>query len=114
MLKGNLGEIVSDYAIVKTGGKQYRVSLGDVIRTESLPFEFGDSLELDDVLMVSEGGQVKVGSPNVLGAKVTAEVVGQGRDRKIVVFKYKPKTRYRKKTGHRQSYVDLKITSISA
>ena len=108
-----MGETVGNYAIVKTGGKQYQVKPGDVFRTESLPFDEGDTVELDDVLLVSRGGDVTVGTPNVLGAKVTAEVVAQGRGKKLVVFKYKAKTRYRRKQGHRQSYTDLKVTGIS-
>ena len=104
---------MSDYAIIRTGGKQYRVRPGDTVRTESLPYEFGDDVELDDVLMVSTGGEVTLGSPTVPGAKVSAQVVGQGRDEKVVVLKYKPKTRYRRRNGHRQSYIDLRIVGIS-
>ncbi len=104
---------MSDYAIIRTGGKQYRVGPGDIVRTETLPYEFGDNIELDDVLMVSTDGEVMVGSPTVAGAKVSAQVVGQGRDEKVIVMKYKPKTRYRRRNGHRQSYIDLKITGIS-
>ena len=108
-----VGVHLSDYAIVRTGGKQYRVRPGDVIRTESLPYEFGDNIQLEDVLMVSSDGEVTVGAPTVPGAKVSAQVVGQGRDEKVVVLKYKPKTRYRRRNGHRQSYIDLKINRIS-
>ena len=104
---------MSNYAIVKTGGKQFRVEAGDTIRVESLPGDPGDVLELKDVLMVSLGGDITFGNPIVLGAKVSAEVVGKGRGKKIIVFKYKAKTRYRRKNGHRQPYTDLKITDIS-
>jgi len=104
---------VTSYAIVKTGGKQFRVQPGDTIRVESLPGDPGDVLELNDVLMVSQDGRLTLGSPTVPGAKVTAEVVSRGRDKKIVVFKYKAKTRYRRKNGHRQSYTELKVTDIS-
>jgi len=104
---------LDNYAIVKTGGKQYQVQPGDVFRTESLPYDEGDKVELDDVLMVSKDGALTIGNPTVSGAKVTAEVVAQGRGKKIIVFKYKAKTRYRKKQGHRQSYTDLKVTDIS-
>ena len=103
---------MATYAIVQTGGKQYRVEPGDTIRVESLPGDDGDTVDLDDVLLVSQDGVVSVGTPTVPGAKVTAELVGRGRGKKIVVFKYKPKTRYRRKNGHRQSYTELKVTDI--
>ena len=80
---------------------------------ESLAKDEGDLVELGDVLMVSDDGDVSLGTPIVAGAKVDAEVVTQGKDKKVTVFKYKPKTRYRKKTGHRQQYTDLRITRIS-
>ena len=101
------------YAIVKTGGKQFRVEPGDTIRVESLEGSDGDAIELRDVLMVCRDGDVTMGSPTVPEAKVQVEVVGNGRGRKIIVFKYKAKTRYRRKRGHRQSYTDLKVTGIS-
>ena len=104
---------MNTYAIVQTGGKQYRVSPGETIRVESLPVSRGDTVELDDVRMVSQDGQVTLGAPVVPGAKVTGEVVARGRGKKVVVFKYKSKTRYRRKQGHRQSYIDLMITGIS-
>ena len=100
------------YAVIQTGGKQYRVQPGDTIRVESLPGDEGDEVELSDVLMVSRDGDVTLGNPTVAGAKVTAEVAGKGRGPKIIVFKYKAKTRYRRKNGHRQSYTDLKVTGI--
>ncbi|MDP7628262.1 MAG: 50S ribosomal protein L21 [SAR202 cluster bacterium] len=102
-----------DYAIVQTGGKQYRVHEGDTIRVESLVGESGDNIEFDDVLLVSRSGDVTLGSPTVVGAKVKADVVGKGRGKKVVVLKYKNKTRYRRRLGHRQAYTDLKITNIS-
>ena len=101
------------YAIVQTGGKQYRVQSGDRIRVESLPEDEGDTLELGEVLMVSKDGEVSLGSPTVPGAKVTAQVVGQGKGKKVIVFKYKSKTRYRRKAGHRQRYTELVVTDIS-
>ena len=104
---------MSDYAIVHTGGKQYRVRSGDVIRVETIPGDEGDLIELTDVRMLSAGGEVTVGAPSVEGAKVTARIVGAGRDKKITVFRYKPKTRYRRKNGHRQPFTDLRITSIT-
>lgn len=100
------------YAIIKTGGKQYKVSEGDLVRVEKLPYEVGDTVEFDEVLLVA-GDEVKVGSPLVENAKVTATVEDQNKDKKIVVFKYKPKKQYRKKHGHRQPYTLVKIDSIS-
>ena len=100
------------YAIIKTGGKQYKVSEGDLVRVEKLPYEVGDTVEFDQVLLVS-GDEVKVGSPVIENAKVTATVEDQNKDKKIVVFKYKPKKQYRKKHGYRQPYTLVKIDSIS-
>ena len=102
-----------DYAVVQTGGKQYRVQPGDTVRVESLPGDEGDTIEFDEVLLVSKDGAVTIGDPTVPGAKVTTEVVGRGRGKKVVVFKYKAKTRYRRKNGHRQPFTDLKVTDIS-
>jgi large subunit ribosomal protein L21 len=104
---------MTNYAIVQTGGKQYRVQAGDTIRVESVPGDVGDLVELKDVLILSQDGQVTLGSPTVSGAKVVAEVVGKGKDEKVIIFKYKAKTRYRRKRGHRQPYTDLKVSSIS-
>lgn len=104
---------MNNYAIIRTGGKQHRVHEGDTIRVESLSADEGDTVEMDEVLMLSRDGVVTLGSPTVPGAKVTAEIVGNGRHKKVVVFKYKPKTRYRKKNGHRQSYTEIKVTGIS-
>lgn len=105
---------MSDFAIVHTGGKQYRVKTGDTIRVEKLSGDQGDTVTLDDVRMKSIGGEVSIGNPIISGASVTAEVVGQGKDKKIIVFKYKAKTRYRKKKGHRQQYTDLRVTEITS
>ncbi len=102
-----------DYAIVKTGSKQYRLKPGDIVDVEKLPAEEGSSVELTDVLAVSRDGQLIFGSPLVPDASVGAQVRAQARDRKIIVFKYKRKVRYRKKMGHRQSYTRLFITSIT-
>ncbi len=101
------------YAIVQTGGKQYRVHTGDEFRVETLPGDEGDLVELDDVRMVSEDGEIKLGSPSIEGAKVTAEIIGNGKAKKVIIFKYKAKTRYRRKNGHRQPYTDLRVTDIS-
>lgn len=102
------------YAIVTTGGKQYRVGVGDVITVEKLNAEIGDSITLDSVLLVGGDGKTNVGTPHVEGATVLAEVVDNFRGEKIIVFKYKPKKRYRRRTGHRQSLTRLAITGINA
>jgi len=102
------------FAVIKTGGKQYRVAPGDVLRVETLPADKGSELELDNVLLVEKDGDVKVGSPTVDGAKVTAEVVGHGRGKKVLVFKHKRRKSYRKLNGHRQNYTELRIKDISA
>lgn len=101
------------YAIIKTGGKQYKVSEGDLVRVEKLAYEVGETVDFDQVLLVSNDGELKVGSPLVEGAKVSATVEDQNKDKKIVVFKYKPKKQYRKKHGHRQPYTLVKINRIS-
>ncbi|TET39411.1 MAG: 50S ribosomal protein L21 [Dehalococcoidia bacterium] len=100
------------YAIVQTGGKQYKVSPGETIDVERLAAEEGSTIELDRVLLVADGERVTVGTPTVEGAKVIAEVLGEGKGEKIIVFKYKPKVHYRKKTGHRQIYTRLAIKEI--
>jgi len=100
------------FAIVETGGKQYRVSEGQVIEVEKLDAPAGDTVTLDRVLMVADGEQVRVGKPLVEGAQVQARVVNQGRGHKVIVFKYKPKIRYRVKSGHRQSITRLQIEKI--
>ena len=103
-----------DYAIFKTGGKQYRVKQGDVLDVEKLALDVGSIAEFDEVLAVSENGQVNFGSPTLSGAKVTAEVQSHYKDRKVIVFKYKSKTRYRRKQGHRQNYTRLLIQGIQS
>ena len=100
------------YAILETGGKQYKVRPGDTLQVEKLPAESGETVELDRVLMLADGDTVKVGTPLVDGARVMAEVVDQSRGPKIIVFKYKAKVRYRRKTGHRQSLTTLRIKEI--
>ena len=102
-----------NYAILKTGAKQYRVGRGDVIDVEKLPVEEGSSIELNDILAISKDGTVTIGTPLVPGASVIAHVQEQGKDKKILVFKYKRKVRYRRKKGHRQAYTRLAITGIS-
>lgn len=101
------------FAIIKTGGKQYKVSEGDIIKVEKIEAEAGDKIEFDQVLMVA-GDDVKVGSPVVEGAKVSAEVLDQKKDKKIVIFKFKAKKNYRKKKSHRQPYTLVKIEKIDA
>ena len=103
-----------DYAIFKTGGKQYRVKPGDVLDVELLPLEVGDSAEFDEVLALSDGGEVSFGTPHVAGARVVAQVQSHYKDKKLMVFKYKAKTRYRLKKGHRQNYTRLVIQDIQA
>ena len=105
---------MTDFAIVKAGGKQYKVSTGDTVRVESMPADQGDTVTLNDVLMLSMDGNVKVGNPTIHGATVDAEVVGKGKDKKKVILKFKAKTRYRRKNGHRQHYTDLRVTNINA
>jgi len=101
------------YAILETGGKQYRVQPGDTISVERLPAEPGETLELGSVLLVAgDGEQTRVGAPSVPGAIVQAEVVEHGRGDKIIVFRFKSKVRYRRKTGHRQALTRLRITDI--
>ncbi len=102
------------YAIIKTGGKQYKVAEGDVILVEKLSAEEGASVVFDEVLTVVNDGDVKVGKPLVEGAKVTAKVEAQGKGKKIRVFKYKAKSNYRKRQGHRQPYTKVTIEKIEA
>ncbi len=102
----------ANYAIIETGGKQYRVQPGKSISVEKIVGEAGSTVELDRVLLVSQDDKVSVGTPTVEGAKVLAEVAEQGRGKKIIILKYKAKTRYRVKTGHRQSLTKLAIKEI--
>ena len=102
------------FAVVKTGGKPYRVAKGDVIRVEKLDAKDGDKITLDEVLMVGETGKSKVGTPLVKGASITAEVVAQARAPKIIVFKKKRRQNYRRKKGHRQDITILRVTDIKA
>lgn len=102
------------FAVIKTGGKQYKVAKDDVITVEKLAAEAGSKVELGEVLMIGgEGAEAKIGAPLVDGAKVTAEVVDQTRARKIIVFKKKRRQNYRRKAGHRQHQTVLKITDIA-
>lgn len=101
------------YAIIATGGKQYKVSEGDTIRVEKLDVKADDKYTFDQVLMIG-GDDVKVGNPTVAGASVEASVIGDGKAKKVVVYKYKPKKGYHKKNGHRQQFTELKIEKINA
>ncbi len=100
------------YAIISTGGKQYKVSKGDVIKVEKLDLEVGSKVTFDQVLLVSDK-KVTVGSPFVAGAKVEATVKDQGKAKKVIVYKYKPKSGYHKKQGHRQLFTELEINNVS-
>jgi large subunit ribosomal protein L21 len=100
------------FAIIQTGGKQHRVEPGQTIEVEKLPVEEGGTVELTDVLLVSDDSGLRHGTPLVDGAKVIGRVVSQKRGRKVIVFKYKPKVRYRKKTGHRQAVTRIAIEDI--
>lgn len=102
------------YAIIATGGKQYKVAEGDVIRVEKLGVDAGQSVTFDQVLAVSNDAELKIGTPVVDGASVTATVVKEGKAKKVIVYKYKPKTGYHKKNGHRQLFTEVKIEKINA
>ena len=103
-----------DYAVVRTGGLQFRVSEGDLVRVPRMKSDVGEAIEMPDVLALSVGGDVKVGTPIVESAKVRAEVVGHGRGRKVIVFKKKRRKDYRVTKGHRQGFTELRITGITA
>ena len=102
------------YAIIKTGGKQYRVAEGQALRVEKLAGDVGDDVTLDQVLLVGGDGSTRVGAPRVDGASVSATITRHGRSKKIIVFKKKRRKGYHKKQGHRQDFTELRINSISA
>jgi len=102
------------YAVIVTGGKQYRVEEGEILRVEKLDAEAGATLEFDRVLMIADGDQVKVGTPELPGARVSATVTGQGRGDKIRVVKFKRRKNYLRTQGHRQDYTEIKVTAIAA
>ena len=102
------------YAVIQTGGKQYRVSEGDILRVEKLGAEEGAEMELGKVLMIADGDSVKVGAPYVEGGKVSATVRSHGRGKKVKIVKFRRRKQYLKRQGHRQSYTELQITGISA
>ena len=101
------------YAIIATGGKQYKVAEGDIIKVEKLGVEAGANVSFDQVLVVNNG-ELKVGNPTVAGASVTATVVEEGKSKKVIVYRYKRKSGYHKKNGHRQTYTKVKIEKINA
>jgi large subunit ribosomal protein L21 len=110
----NTNTAPAPYAIIETGGKQYRVAVGDRLSIEKLPSDAGSELTFDRVLMVGGDGAPRVGTPVIAGASVSATIEEQYRGAKIVVFKYKPKKRYRRRTGHRQALTRVAITAINA
>jgi len=101
------------YAVIKTGGKQYKVSTGGKLKVETLPVEVGGEVEITDVLMVADGEDIKVGTPMLAGASVKATVLAHGRGEKILIFKMRRRKHYRKTQGHRQNYTEIRIDGIS-
>ncbi len=102
------------YAVITTGGKQYKVSPGDVVRVESLEAKKGDTIEIKDVYMIADGDKVSVGKPTLKSAKVTAEVVEEGRGEKLLIFKHRRRKGFRRTNGHRQNYTAIKVKEITA
>ena len=102
------------YAVIRTGGKQYRVAPGDSIDVEALPHAVGEQIELDEVLLVADGAKSVIGQPLVAGAKVKATVTRQAMARKVIIFKFRRNNRYRRKKGHRQQFTRLRIDEIAA
>ncbi len=102
------------YAVIRTGGRQYRAEVGDLIDVERLPYEVNESFEITDVLMLGNGEEATIGQPTVSGAVVRVTVVDQYRAKKVVVFKYRQRTNYRRRKGHRQHYTRLRIDEIVA
>lgn len=100
------------YAIIQTGGKQYKVAEGEILKIEKLEGAAGDKLTLDQVLMVKNESGTKIGTPTVQGAQVTVEVIEQGREKKITVYKYKKRKNYRRNQGHRQAFTKIKVEKI--
>ena len=101
------------YAVIKTGGKQYRVNPGEEVKIEKLPGEVGDSVNLGQILLAADGENVKVGNPFLDDVKVTGRITRQGKSKKIIVFKYKRRKGFRKKVGHRQPFTQIRIEGIS-
>ncbi len=103
---------MANFAVIETGGKQYKVAPGEKVKVEKLDVKEGDSFKFDKVLLTADGDKVEVGAPYVNGAAVEAKVLEQGRADKVIVFKYHSKTRYRKRKGHRQMFTELEIVKI--
>ncbi len=101
------------YAIIETGSKQYKVSVGDIIKVEKLPLEQGQSYDLKNVLLIADGQNILTGSPYIENASVTSSVIGNGKEKKVIVYKFKSKKGFHKKKGHRQQFTQLKIENIS-
>jgi large subunit ribosomal protein L21 len=101
------------YAVIKTGGKQYRVAAGDKLKIEQIPADIGSQIVLDQVLMVADGEAVKVGSPLLAGAKVSVTVLAHGRGDKVRIFKMRRRKHYQKHQGHRQNYTEIRIDAIA-
>ncbi|OGA39886.1 MAG: 50S ribosomal protein L21 [Betaproteobacteria bacterium RIFCSPLOWO2_12_FULL_62_13] len=101
------------YAVVKTGGKQYRVSAGEKLKVEQIPADIGSEIELDQVLMVADGEAVKMGTPLLAGASVKAKVLAHGRGEKLQIFKLRRRKHYRRTQGHRQNYTEIEILGIA-
>ena len=102
------------YAVIKTGGKQYRVAAGEKLKIEQIPADIGAEISLDQILMVGEGETVKIGTPLLSGASVKATVLAQGRHKKVSIFKMRRRKHYQKHQGHRQNYTEIRIDGISA
>ena len=105
---------ITMYAVIKTGGKQYRVANGEKLKVEQIPADIGQEIILDQVLMVGEGSEVKVGAPLVAGASVTVKVVSHGRADKVKIFKLRRRKHYQKHQGHRQNYTEIQVSAINA
>lgn len=101
------------YAIIETGSKQYKVSVGDIIKVEKLPLEQGQSYDLKNILLIADGQNILTGSPYIENALVTSSVIGNGKEKKVIVYKFKSKKGFHKKKGHRQQFTQLKIENIS-
>ena len=101
------------YAVVKTGGKQYRVTQGEYLKVEKLEGNEGDTIELDQVLMIADGDNLKIGAPLLDGGKVTATLKSHGRGKKVEIMKFRRRKHHQKRTGHRQSYTEIEITGIN-
>lgn len=102
------------YAVIKSGGKQYRVKEGQLLKLEKIELEAGSAVNFDEVLLIGNGDDVKIGEPLVAGAKVTAEVIAQGRHKKVRILKFKRRKHHMKTMGHRQWFTEVKITGITA